>query len=75
MSFNQLKTKAEEYLPPEKMALLESACNFAKKAHEGQLRISGEPYLEHPIQTALILAELQLDANSIMDVEPFCLPP
>ena len=65
MSFNQLKTKAEEYLPPEKIALLESACNFAKKAHEGQLRISGEPYLEHPIQTALILAELQLDANSI----------
>ena len=65
MSFNQLKTKAEEYLPPEKIALLESAYNFAKKAHEGQLRISGEPYLEHPIQTALILAELQLDANSI----------
>jgi len=65
VSFNQLKTKAEEYLPPEKIALLESAYNFAKKAHEGQLRISGEPYLEHPIQTALILAELQLDANSI----------
>jgi len=65
VSFNQLKTKAEEYLPPEKIALLESAYNFAKKDHEGQLRISGEPYLEHPIQTALILAELQLDANSI----------
>ena len=65
MSYNQLKTKAEEYLPPEKLALLESAYNFAEKAHEGQLRISGEPYLEHPIQTALILAELQLDVNSL----------
>ncbi len=65
MSYNQLKTKAKEYLPPEKLALLESAYNFAEKAHEGQLRISGEPYLEHPIQTAIILAELQLDVNSL----------
>jgi len=59
VSFNQLKTKAEEYLPPEKLALLESAYNFAEKAHEGQLRISGESYLEHPIQTAIPLSDIE----------------
>ena len=57
--------KAQEYLPPEKMAIVEDAYNFAAKAHEGQVRKSGEPYLEHPLQTALILAELQLDASAL----------
>jgi len=65
MSFSQLTNKARGYLPPEKVTLVESAYNFAKKAHEGQLRKSGRPYLEHPLQTALTLAELQLDANTI----------
>lgn len=64
MSFSQLKTKTQ-YLPPEKIALVEDAYNFAKKAHQGQLRKSGEPYFEHPLQTALILAELQLDAGTL----------
>jgi len=65
MSFSQLTNKARGYLPPAKVTLVESAYNFAKKAHEGQLRKSGRPYLEHPLQTALTLAELQLDANTI----------
>ncbi len=58
MNFSQLKEKAQQYLPLEKMAVLEDACNFAMKAHQGQVRKSGEPYLEHPLQTALTLAEL-----------------
>jgi len=64
-SFNQLMDKAREYLPVGKMALVEDAYNFALKAHEGQMRKSGEPYLEHPVQTAITLAELQLDASSL----------
>jgi GTP pyrophosphokinase len=64
-SFNHLLKKAQAYLPQEKTALIEEAYHFALKAHEGEVRESGEPYLEHPIQTALILSELQLDANSI----------
>jgi len=64
-SFNQLKEKAQEYLPPEKIAVVEEAYHFAAEAHQGQVRKSGEPYLEHPLQTALILAELQLDVSSL----------
>ena len=65
MSFSQLREKAQEYLPSEKIAVVEDAYHFAAKAHQGQVRKSGEPYLEHPLQTALILAELQLDASSL----------
>jgi guanosine-3',5'-bis(diphosphate) 3'-pyrophosphohydrolase len=65
MDFNRLKEKAAAYLPPEKLAVVEEAYKFAAKKHEGQMRLSGEPFLEHPSQTAYILAELQLDAGSL----------
>jgi len=63
--FRELILKAKEYLPPEKLAVVEDAYNFALKAHEGQVRKSGEPYLEHPLQTTLTLVELQLDASTL----------
>ncbi len=66
MSFNQLLEKVRGYLTSEKIAAVEDAYNFALKAHEGQLRKSGEPYLEHPLEVALILAELQLDTDSLV---------
>ncbi|MBI2860781.1 MAG: bifunctional (p)ppGpp synthetase/guanosine-3',5'-bis(diphosphate) 3'-pyrophosphohydrolase [Chloroflexi bacterium] len=62
---SSLLNKAREYLPPEKLPVVEAAYNFAAESHRGQLRISGEPYLEHPLQTAIILVELQLDASSL----------
>jgi len=65
MDFERLLEKAKEYLPPEKVTVVEDAYNFAAEKHQGQVRKSGEPYLEHPLQTALILAELQLDAGSL----------
>ena len=64
-SVSLLLEKAGQYLPPEKLALVKEAYRFALKAHKGQLRKSGEPYLEHPLQVALTLAELQLDAGSL----------
>ncbi len=39
--FSQLKEKALEYLPPEKMAVIEDAYHFASEAHQGQVRKSG----------------------------------
>ena len=49
----------------QKIAIIEQAYAFAEKAHDGQLRVSGEHYIEHPLQVAFILAELQLDAASL----------
>jgi len=65
LSFSELIVKAKQYLPPEKVAIVEGAYNFALKAHEGQVRKSGEPFVEHPLQVALILVELQLDAGTL----------
>ncbi|MBC8477465.1 MAG: bifunctional (p)ppGpp synthetase/guanosine-3',5'-bis(diphosphate) 3'-pyrophosphohydrolase, partial [Dehalococcoidia bacterium] len=65
MIISQLIDRAREYLPPSKIAIVERAYEFANRAHEGQVRKSGEPYIEHPLQTALILVELELDANSL----------
>ena len=57
--------KAKEYLPPEKVALVKAAYDFALHAHKGQVRKSGDPYLDHPLQTATMLAGLQLDASTL----------
>jgi guanosine-3',5'-bis(diphosphate) 3'-pyrophosphohydrolase len=65
MEVNKFLERAREYLPPEKIAVLEEAYRFASEKHEGQVRLSGEPFLEHPLQTAYILAELQLDTSSL----------
>jgi len=62
---SQLIDRAREYLPPSKIAVVERAYDFASRAHDGQMRKSGDPYIEHPLQTALILAELELDASSL----------
>ena len=45
--------------------MIEKAYAVAKKMHEGQLRKSGEPYIIHPICVAIILADLELDLESI----------
>ena len=60
-----LLTKAKSYLPQDKIGVIEEAYNFAHKAHEGQMRLSGEPYVVHPISTALFLADLNLDATTL----------
>jgi GTP diphosphokinase / guanosine-3',5'-bis(diphosphate) 3'-diphosphatase len=65
MELTQLLEKAREYLPPEKLGVIEEAYKFASEKHQGQVRMSGEPFLEHPLQTAYILAQLQLDASSL----------
>ncbi len=57
--------KAKEYLPPDKLAIVEAAYEYAHSAHDGQKRKSGDPFLEHPLQTALTLANLQLDAATL----------
>jgi GTP pyrophosphokinase len=48
------------------MSLLEKAYNMSKAAHEGQLRVSGEPFIVHPVEVASILADLELDCVSVI---------
>ena len=65
MDINPLFDKLREYLPEDKLTLVENAYQFALKAHGNQLRQSGEPFITHPLETAMIVADLQLDETSI----------
>ena len=60
-----LLSKAREYLPEDKIGIVTEAYKFAAEAHSGQVRLSGEPFIEHPIHTARFLADLKLDANAL----------
>lgn len=60
-----LRERAKAYLSPSKLAVVEQAYQFALQCHQGQTRLTGGPYLEHPLATAMILAELQLDASTL----------
>ncbi|WZY00883.1 bifunctional (p)ppGpp synthetase/guanosine-3',5'-bis(diphosphate) 3'-pyrophosphohydrolase [Bacillus sp. FSL W7-1360] len=65
MTLDQVLEKARAYLHEEDLLFLEQAYGFAKCAHSGQYRKSGEPYILHPIQVAGIIVGLQLDPNTI----------
>ena len=65
MTVEALLERAGKYLPAEKLSLVSAAYDYAAKAHEGQLRMSGDPYMEHPFQVALTLAEQQLDVTTL----------
>ena len=61
-----LLQEVSAYLKPEDVERIKQALSFSNKAHEGQLRKSGEPYISHPIAVARILTPLHLDAQTIM---------
>jgi len=63
---DELIEKIKSYYPQVSVQLLEKAYLFSEKAHEGQLRRSGEPYISHPLNVAGILADLKLDVDTIM---------
>src|SRR3989338_4858840 len=59
--------KILEYFPSEKdKALIKEAADFARRAHGSQKRDSGEPYICHPMDVALTLAEMGLDASTVI---------
>ena len=57
--------KIGKYNPKADMDLIRRAYEFAANVHEGQSRLSGEPYINHPLATASILTDLEMDAKSI----------
>ena len=58
--------RVSSYLPQNTCEQIEQAYVFADQCHHGQTRMSGEPYIAHPLETALFLADLNLDASTII---------
>ncbi|MBP5310475.1 MAG: bifunctional (p)ppGpp synthetase/guanosine-3',5'-bis(diphosphate) 3'-pyrophosphohydrolase [Lachnospiraceae bacterium] len=64
--YNDLITRVRKYHPSGDISLIEKAYNVANDAHKGQTRKSGEPYIIHPLYVAIILADLELDKETIV---------
>ena len=64
--FSELMGEMAKYHPSDDLSIIERAYRAADEAHRGQKRKSGEPYIIHPLNVALILAELELDKESII---------
>ncbi|MBI4340103.1 MAG: bifunctional (p)ppGpp synthetase/guanosine-3',5'-bis(diphosphate) 3'-pyrophosphohydrolase [Chloroflexi bacterium] len=60
-----LFTQIATYLSEDRAAYVRRAYEYAARAHEGQMRLTGEPYIVHPVETASYLAELHLDAITL----------
>lgn len=58
--------QVQSYDPDVDVGLLRHACDFSEKAHSHQKRASGEPYFQHPLEVAGVLAEMRLDVASII---------
>ncbi len=65
MPFEQFLKSIPHKFAPEEQELLKRALEFATKAHEGQKRKSGEPYINHPIEAAIIMGQIFPDATSL----------
>lgn len=64
--YNELITSVRKYHPSADISLIEKAYNIARTAHKGQARKSGEPYIIHPLCVGIILADLELDKETIV---------
>lgn len=64
--YERLIDTIKRYHPSADFSMIEKAYKLAVSAHEGQLRKSGEPFVIHPIYVAIILAEIELDKESII---------
>lgn len=58
--------KTQDYLSPQEEEMIEKAYIFSASVHQGQVRLSGEPYLTHPMEVAGILSDMKLDASTII---------
>ena len=63
--YQDLIERVRRYHPSDDISLIEKAYAVAEKAHEGQKRKSGQPYIVHPLQVAIILADLEMDKETI----------
>ncbi len=64
-SCDEIIAACKKYHPSDDMGVIKKAYDFAQKAHEGQTRMSGEPYFTHPCEVAMILAGIMMDPDTI----------
>ncbi len=64
--FEALKARALEANPNVNIEIIEKAYNLANNAHKGQNRASGDPYITHPLEVAYIIADLELDCDTLV---------
>src|SRR5437588_6966677 len=63
--FEQLLAKVAQNRPHDDLEIIRKAYEFSLKHHAGQTRASGEPYLIHPLEVAMVLTDLKLDSTAI----------
>lgn len=66
LRINDILDKAQSYLSPEDLEMIKKAYVYSATVHQGQVRLSGEPYLTHPMEVAGILADMKMDAATII---------
>src|SRR5213594_2876889 len=65
MTVSELIERVRAYNPAATVDTIQMAYDFSAEKHHGQRRLSGEPYLTHPLQVAGIIADLRLDVPSV----------
>src|SRR4051794_9699563 len=63
--FRDLMKRMQESRPQDDLAIIKKAYDYSLKHHDGQTRASGEPYLVHPLEVALVLAEMKMDPVAV----------
>ncbi|MCR2050126.1 bifunctional (p)ppGpp synthetase/guanosine-3',5'-bis(diphosphate) 3'-pyrophosphohydrolase [Acetatifactor muris] len=64
--YRELIARVRKYHPSDDISMIEKAYKTAEKAHKDQFRKSGEPYIIHPLNVAIVLADLELDKETIV---------
>src|ERR1051326_1680834 len=63
--FRDLMKRMRENRPNDNLDIIKKAYEYSQKFHSGQTRASGEPYLVHPLEVALVLAEMKMDPVAV----------
>lgn len=65
LQLHEIVDRVQAYHPSADVDLIRRAYNFSAKAHQGQIRKSGEPYVTHPLEVSALLADMRLDEHAI----------
>lgn len=66
LRINDILDKAQAYLTAEELEMIQKAYIYSANVHQGQVRLSGEPYLTHPMEVAGILTDMKMDSATII---------